>query len=151
MKRTCLLMIFCLMAVTQLFAQSELTADQQKLRSDIFSFLKVEGYVPTIDEDGDIMFKKGGTTYFVSITPNEIDPMYVRVVSFYAYNSDLTKSKVEAALPDLNLWRTVRVICEDSNFYLQSDMFLKSADAFKDAFGRIMEIFPLVELELSEL
>ncbi|MDO4929867.1 MAG: hypothetical protein Q4E59_01900 [Bacteroidales bacterium] len=97
------------------------------------------------------MFKKEGTTYFVSITPNEIDPMYVRVVSFYAYNSDLTKSKVEAALPDLNLWRTVRVICEDSNFYLQSDMFLKSADAFKDAFGRIMEIFPLVELELSEL
>ena len=41
-------------------AQDSLNAEQQALRSELYDFLKGEGYLPEIDGDGDIAFKAEG-------------------------------------------------------------------------------------------
>ena len=45
-------------------AQESLNAEQQALRSELYEFLKGEGYLPEIDGDGDIAFKASLTRSF---------------------------------------------------------------------------------------
>ena len=53
MKKFTLTLLLIFGTVSALFAQ-------QSVREDIFAFLKREGYVPTFDEDRDILFKVQG-------------------------------------------------------------------------------------------
>ncbi len=56
MKKFTLTLLLIFGTVSALFAQ-------QSVREDIFAFLKREGYVPTFDEDRDILFKVQGINY----------------------------------------------------------------------------------------
>ena len=57
MKKFTLTLLLIFGTVSALFAQ-------QSVREDIFAFLKREGYVPTFDEDRDILFKVQGINYY---------------------------------------------------------------------------------------
>lgn len=98
----------------QAFADGEFTTRQLALRSEIQSFLKQEGFMPEIDSDGDIKFKREGNTYYVRIDKANKSPMYLRLQSYYNYSDNLSKSKISAALPDLNLWKAVKVVMYES-------------------------------------
>lgn len=100
----------------QAFADGEFTTRQLALRSEIQSFLKQEGFMPEIDSDGDIKFKREGNTYYVRIDKANKSPMYLRLQSYYNYSDNLSKSKISAALPDLNLWKAVKVVMYESQF-----------------------------------
>ena len=72
MKKITTLLACLLMLVGTAFAQTELSAAQMQIRTDIKSFLESEGYAPTIDSDGDIKFKvegKSTTFQFLKRTP----------------------------------------------------------------------------------
>ena len=56
MKKFTLTLLLIFGTVSALFAQ-------QSVREDIFAFLKREGYVPTFDEDRDILFKVQGIIF----------------------------------------------------------------------------------------
>lgn len=43
------------------------TLSAQNTQSDIMSWLRTEGYVPQIDQDGDIMFKVQGLTWYAIV------------------------------------------------------------------------------------
>ena len=60
MKKLLLLFAMAALAMPRAAAQKTLTAEQTALRTELFDFLKCEGYVPEIDEDGDIAFKAEG-------------------------------------------------------------------------------------------
>ena len=60
MKKFTLTLLLIFGTVSALFAQ-------QSVREDIFAFLKREGYVPTFDEDRDILFKVQGINYYAII------------------------------------------------------------------------------------
>lgn len=60
-----------------------------RLLSEIYSeLLREEGYRPRIDEDGDVIFKREGVTYYISI--QEDDREYFRLVypNFYRIKDD---------------------------------------------------------------
>ena len=89
----------------QAFADGEFTTRQLALRSEIQSFLKQEGFMPEIDSDGDIKFKREGNTYYVRIDKANKSPMYVRLQSYYSYSDNLSKNKISAArLKSRPLW-----------------------------------------------
>lgn len=83
----------------QAFADGEFTTRQLALRSEIQSFLKQEGFMPEIDSDGDIKFKREGNTYYVRIDKANKSPMYLRLQSYYNYSDNLSKSKISAPFP----------------------------------------------------
>ncbi len=49
---------------------ADLTTEQLSFRSSIVDFLRNEGYMPSIDDDGDIKFKCEGNTMYVQIASN---------------------------------------------------------------------------------
>ena len=73
MKKFTLTLLLIFGTVSALFAQ-------QSVREDIFAFLKREGYVPTFDEDRDILFKVQGINYYAIIKEvADMDYAYVEV------------------------------------------------------------------------
>lgn len=135
----------------QAFADGEFTTRQLALRSEIQSFLKQEGFMPEIDSDGDIKFKREGNTYYIRIDKANKSPMYLRLQSYYNYSDNLSKSKISAALPDLNLWKAVKVVMYESQFTVQADMFLTSSEAFKTVFYKLISIVSDLEDEVLKL
>lgn len=145
-----LLFVLC-MTSFQAFAQDSFTPRQLALRSDIQNFLKQEGFLPEIDSDGDIKFKREGNTYYIRVDKKNKSPMYVCLRSYFSYDDNLTKTKIKEALPDLNLWRAVKVVMLDEQFAVQADMFLTSSEAFKTVFYKIIGIVADVEDEVGKL
>ena len=64
MKRILLLFILIIAISSTALAQKKFNSEQLQLRSSIELFLREEGFMPEIDSDGDIKFKKEGEPYF---------------------------------------------------------------------------------------
>ena len=68
MKRLVAILL-CAMSLSTIFAYADdLTSSQLKLRNEIKAFLQEEGFMPEIDSDGDIKFKKEGSTYIGEVS-----------------------------------------------------------------------------------
>jgi len=63
--------VFGIFFSVQVFAQ-EVQWIRADLQSIYMEHLREEGYLPTVDEDGDIRFKVGGDNYFIIIDDNDI-------------------------------------------------------------------------------
>lgn len=146
-----LFLICCFLFATVSAFAAELNPAQQKLRSDIMSYLKSEGYMPEIDSDGDIKFKSQGDTFFVRIDPNETSPMYVVLFSLYNKPSNYNIEVVKLATAELNFYKGVKVLVYDNGTVsVQADLFMQNADTFKAAFKKLMTNFGYVEEDILD-
>ena len=144
-----LLLVFFFTSV-QAFADDVFSTRQLALRSEIQTFLKQEGFMPEVDSDGDVKFKREGTTYYIRIDKTNKSPMYISLRHYYTYNY-CSRAKLTAALSDLNFWKAVKVMLFKEQFAVQSDMFLTSSETFKTVFYKIISIMSDVEKEIDKL
>lgn len=151
MKKFCITLLLGLFGIVSLSAQSSFTPQQLSLRSNIYQYLRTEGYVPEIDSDGDIKFKKEGDIFFVSVSKTDSSPYYVSLLSYYNYEKALSKEKIAAALEELNLWKGVKVVLFSDSFAIQGSMFVNNAEAFTSVMPKLLSIMRSVEQELAEL
>lgn len=149
MKKTIILLALCVITLN-VFAQ-DLTANQQKLRAEIMSFLQEEGYVPELETDGDIMFKKEGTKYYIEIDKRDESPMYLKLFLSFLYDDTYTKQKVERALPELNLYKGVKTLCFDKSYSYQAEVYLVDAEHFKYIFYKLMNQLNSMRQELKKI
>lgn len=145
-----ILYIFIQLSAIHVYAADGLTSGQFKLRNEIQNFLKEEGFMPDIDSDGDIRFKKEGSTYYININPVDETPMFVSLFIPYNYSEKYTEDIVKLASAELNKYKGVKVVCYENNFSLQADMYVVSSEAFKFAFYKIMSQIISVEGDLME-
>ncbi len=83
MKKIILLLVALLSLSMDSLAQ-EFTEIQKKLRSDIIYFLNEEGYMPELNTNGNIQFKKEGDKYFpYRLIKGILSPMYLTVGILY--------------------------------------------------------------------
>lgn len=129
----------------------DLTANQQKLRSEIMSFLQEEGYVPELDTDGEIMFKKEGTKYYIGIDNRDESPMYLRISLSFLYDDTYTREKVERALPELNRYKGVKTLCFDESYSYRAEVYLVDAEHFKFIFYKLMDQLDSMRKELKKI
>lgn len=61
-------------------AYSPSSEDVDNYKASIMSYVKMEGYMPKIDDDGDIVFKHDGDAYWVLVSPYD-DGYYVTVMT----------------------------------------------------------------------
>lgn len=133
--------LFALFAMLVLWsaAYAEFSSSQVELRTDLKNFLTEEGFQPEIDGDGDIKYKYQGKTYFISIiVDNEETPFLVNLDSYYTYPEGMPRIAVKLSAYKLNNWKSIKLVCGDSNFIIRSSMFIRNAEAFKQVFYRIM-------------
>lgn len=140
-----LLSLLIQVCALQVIVAADLTPAQIKLRNELQSFLKEEGFMPEIDSDGDICFKKEGSIYYISINKNDESPMYISLIRYFNYPDEYSHEVVKMATAELNKYKGVKVLCYESSFRIQSDMYLVSAEAFKYAFYSMMSQIAYVE------
>ncbi len=114
---------------------------KKMIRSEYMEFLKEEGFSPTIDEDGDIKFKKEGSTYYIDIY-DEKSPQYV-VVSAPGFSiggeNGYDKAKAIIAANEANkLKRTVKLMVFDKYLAIRVEMPFTDTESFKGVFYKIM-------------
>lgn len=145
MKRLVAILL-CAMNLSTIFVfADDLTSSQLKLRNEIKVFLQEEGFMPEIDSDGDIKFKKEGSTYYISVNSNDASPMYVSLSLGFNKPEGYSDEAIKIAANELNLYKGVKVICLDRSFSIRGEMYLVSSEAFKYSFYKLMSQISNVE------
>lgn len=100
---------------------------QEALRSAIESSLKDKGYGVEKQDDG-LKFKSEGINYFIEISKDDTDPMYVRLSRYIKFDDKIKRDDVMARLKDYNSTYAVKAYCKEKNLILSADMLVTSAD-----------------------
>ncbi len=119
---------------------SEFSAEQLALRTDLFNFFKEEGFMPEYDTDGDIKFKSEGSTYYLSVSKTDENPMYVTLARYFSYPEEYSKDVVVMATKQLNLYKGVKVLCFDKSIKIGAELFVRSSEPVKGAFYKLRTI-----------
>ncbi|MBO7224691.1 MAG: hypothetical protein J6V35_02125 [Bacteroidales bacterium] len=127
-----------------------LSSKQCELRNEIQAFIKAEGFQPTIDNDGDIKFKRQGNFYYVIISKTDENPMYLTFSKYFNYNDQINKSKLMLFNLE-NDYKMCKIKTFDNNYAFRSEMYITEANAFTTIFYKILNVFDSVEQKLKEL
>jgi hypothetical protein len=76
-------------------AQENVEWTKNSLQNTYMQFLREEGYLPSVDDDGDILFKVSGSNYFIIIDEN--DPLFFRIYTGVSLGSFLPEDALAAA------------------------------------------------------
>ncbi|MBQ9177275.1 MAG: hypothetical protein IJ139_10490 [Bacteroidaceae bacterium] len=151
MKKLSITLVLMTLVCGMAFAQKSFNSTQKQLRDNILSYIKAEGFQPTIDDDGDIKFKRQGDVYFVIIGEKDTDPMYVTLTKYYSYGTSLTKTKVTLAATEINKYKMCKLYVLDDSFKLNMELYLKQSSAFTSIFYKLLDIMDSAEEEISDL
>jgi hypothetical protein len=113
--------------------------EQLDLRTDVFNFLKVEGYMPEIDSDGDIKFKSQGQEMYFSVSESNTNPMHVILFMYFSKPSGYSEECILKAGSELNKQKGAKVVFFDDSFMITSEMFVRHSEAVLEAFYSMME------------
>lgn len=116
----------------------EPTATQIRLRNEVLNFLKEEGFMPEVDKDGDVKFKKEGLVYYIGVDRDE-SPYFVKCFRYLNYPSDYSQDVVKMAANELNFYKGVKLLCYKSHVRVQAEMYLHDMEAFKYVFYKLLK------------
>lgn len=129
---------------------SELNSDQLQLRAELFSFIKEEGFLPEIDSDGDIKFKSEGYNYYISISKNDENPMYIVLYRPFLYPESYSMETFIMASRNLNLYKGIKVVCYESSYRICAQLFVRDAEPFKASFYKLKSIIEMAKSDVLD-
>lgn len=132
------------------YAQKNFNAGQKALNDNIFAYLQNEGYVPSIDSDGDIKFKRNGDIYYVIIRPEETSPYFIRLQKYFSYGTRVTKQNILKYVKEVNSYKMLKCTFTDEQYVLTSEMFLSNSSSFTLIFNRLLRVFDAAEDEFNQ-
>ena len=116
----------------------ELTPEQKAFRSSIMSFIREEGFSPSIDEDNSLTFKKEGELYWIDIADSS--PFYIEFHRSGLKCSDANKNLVLQSCNEANKKvRCVKAIMGETSVSLAIELFCHSAEEFKYTFYKSLK------------
>jgi hypothetical protein len=132
----CLVALVVLTSPGVLVAQdSEYTREQ--LQELYMEYLKEEGYLPMIDQDGDVAFKAEGRNYFIQV--NETDPEFFRLAfpNFWEIESEEERVRAFAAASQASFeTKVAKVYLVNDNTWASTEIFVAKPEDFKPLFKR---------------
>lgn len=118
---------------------SKPAASKAELQRMYKAYLADEGYKPSIDEDGDVRFKREGNNYFIAVS--EDDPEFFSVVlpNIWPIENDKERSQVLVAADASNAKSKVtKVFIVKNDVWVSVELFVKRPEDFKAVFERAM-------------
>jgi hypothetical protein len=104
---------------------------------DFCNFLRKEGYLPSVDEDGDVVFKFEGRTYLVLL--DDKDDEFFRLVfpGFWEITSEEERIMVErAALTATAETKVAKVFPVRDNTWATIELFVPDIESAQRVFNR---------------
>lgn len=147
--RTIKFLLLALFSIVSVSLSAQATAEQKKFMSDIMSFLREEGYVPSYDSDGDIRFKLEGTSYWIIVSEGEgIDPFFVILGrSGYTLEGDNAYSYAPSVLACNDITgekKAAKLYCTESVVSPSAQFFVSGITEFKKVYPRYMSCLKTV-------
>ncbi len=106
-----------------------------------FEYLKEEGYVPHLDNDGDIIFKSEGISYL--LFQSEDDPEYFRLSLpfFWSIDNPGERQRAMAAATTVNAEvKVVKLYLVDDNTWASVEMLIDPIENFRQVFPRCLRL-----------
>ncbi len=128
------LVALTLVVTAQAQSPEPTTADLQAM---YMAYLTKEGYRPTVDDDGDVVFKSEGRTYFIDVEAD--DPGYFRIAlpNIWAIESPEERQQVLAACDHSNATAKVaKCYIVRDQVWVGIEVFLANPDDFGHIFAR---------------
>lgn len=125
--------------------ESEYNSEQLAMRTELFNFLKQEGFMPDIDKDGDIHFKSEGDNFYVSVSKTDNNPMYVTFFKSFNYPEDYSLETILLANKELSLYKGIKIVCFKNSLRIGAELFVRSAEPLKHSFYKLKGIINQVE------
>jgi hypothetical protein len=107
-------------------------------RTELYvEFLKQEGYLPKVDKDGDVFFKREGFNFFIAV--DEKDPCFFQLVlpGLWEIESAAEKEKVQDSINHANLeTKTAKGYIVGGKVWVSVEIFVESPEDFRPVFSR---------------
>jgi hypothetical protein len=121
-----------------------LPAAAQHSRTDLqnmyMQFLRQEGYSPSIDGDGDIVFKAEGRSYYIVV--NDGDLLFFQLIypNFWEIESERERAKVAAAASYANRMTKVAKVylTNRDDTSIATEILIAQPEDFKKVFSRCL-------------
>jgi hypothetical protein len=111
-------------------------------KAEMYSeYLREEGYVPRVDDDGDVVFKKEGGTYI--LFADEEDKTYFRLVfpAFWEIESEDEDERARQAINELNAdLKVIKLYVVRNNVWAGVEMFIDPIESFRATFPRSIRL-----------
>lgn len=140
MKKIVLTLVMIVSMVTVSFATGKTTdadADATAFRNRVQTYVRNEGYAPSIDNDGDIKFKKEGETYWISVEPYK-EGYYVKLFSG-TISSQSMYNCLKTANQLMHDYKFMRVTVTESDgqniLYVETTMYCTTLAQFEQMFS----------------
>ena len=75
-------------------ARTQTSAEHNRRQQIYMDFLRNEGYMPSIDEDGDVLFKKDGRSYYILSNSDDYTYICLLFPNIWSINSDVERAQV---------------------------------------------------------
>lgn len=118
--------------------QSEENAMSKAERiSVILEHIRTEGYVPTIDDDGDILFKAEGRSYFVILDENDEQFYRLAFPNFWSIDDEDERERViHAASHATTKTKVAKIFPVKDDTWASVELFLSGPEEFNGVFVR---------------
>lgn len=153
MKRFFITLVLGLLILPSIsFAQSdsEYNSEQLALRTELFNFLKEEGFSPEIDSDGDIAFKSEGKKYYIIVSKTDENPMYVVLCRMFNYPEEYSRETFILATRELNLYKGIKVVCLKDYYRIGAELYVRDSEPIKGLFYKSVELINIATSEVIE-
>lgn len=119
---------------------SEESSSRKLKQAEVFhQFLLAEGYLPTIDEDGDLLFKFEGTTFLWIVDGNDSDFFRLVIPNFWSIGSEEERSRVKTAcLEVMKTIKVVKILPMENDTWAAIEMFVSPIQSVQDVFKRCL-------------
>ena len=124
------------------FAQKNLTSAQKSFQNSIVSFLREEGYSPSIDSDGWIAFKSEGKNFWIIITDESPFSVIFQRSGFKVGEDDGFEfiGSLWACNEVNKELMAVKMYCNREKVSLQIEQYTRSAEDFKYVFYKNLAV-----------
>jgi hypothetical protein len=118
-------------------SESMSKADREQLYTD---FLRTEGYLPELEKDEQVVFKKGNLTYVIVIS-EDADYFQIIVPPFWPIESEAERVQARMAAHVANAeTKVAKVYFHEDDTWASVQMFCKPPESFKPVFGRCISV-----------
>lgn len=127
----------------------DLTDSQKALRSNIVEFLREEGFSPSIDEDGDVAFKKEGEKHWIRIARG--GPFYIEFIWSFHNIEDADLAALMVAINKVNKETPVaKAILLNESVKLVVEAYCHDAESFRYIFYESMRQLEMMDDDLRK-
>jgi len=122
----------------------------QEIQNSVMAYLKEEGFAPSIDEDGDIRFKKEGDLYYVIIDDKEDNPYYMSIALARGMDEGYNMQKAISIAYEVQEYKGVKMKLYNTSILTKSEMFFQDPKHFNAVFYRTTRILLAAMNEFCE-